>query len=126
MNALANRVLVVEDEEMIRDSVIEFLGDQGFDALGASDGREALDKLTNGERLPCVILLDLMMPVMDGRSFRERQLQNPKLANIPVVVFSAYQDVAVTANELHAAGYLAKPVDLSRLLRLIRQSCSRR
>ena len=120
----ANRVLVVEDEEMIRESVIEFLGDQGFDAFGASDGREALDKLTNGEGLPCVILLDLMMPIMDGRAFRERQLQNPNLAKIPIVVFSAYQDVAVTANELRAAGFLPKPVDLSRLLLLIKQSCS--
>jgi two-component system response regulator MprA len=118
-------VLVVEDEEMIRDSVIEFLDDQGFEAFGASDGREALDKLTNGQPLPCLILLDLMMPVMDGRAFRERQLQDPELAEIPVLVFSAYQDVAVTANELGVAGYLAKPVDLSRLLRLIQQSCSR-
>ena len=126
MNAVANRVLVVEDEEMIRDSVIEFLDDQGFEAFGASDGREALDKLTNGEQLPCLILLDLMMPIMDGRAFREKQLQNPALAEIPVVVFSAYQDVAATANELGVADYLAKPVDLTRLLRIIRQSCLRR
>jgi len=84
LNALANRVLVVEDEEMIRDSVIEFLDDQGFEAFGASDGKEALDKLTNGEQLPCLILLDLMMPIMDGRAFREKQLQNPALAEIPV------------------------------------------
>ena len=81
---------------MIRDSIVEFLDDNGYQAVGASDGRDALDKLTASDPPPCLILLDLMMPIMDGRSFREQQLQTPQLASIPVVVFSAYRDVAKT------------------------------
>ena len=108
---------------MIRESVIEFLADQGYQAFGASDGRDALDKLQIADPLPCLILLDLMMPVMDGPTFRERQMKTPGLVDIPVVVFSAYQDAAKTADDLGAAGFVAKPVDLTRLLRLIRQFC---
>lgn len=120
----APRIFVVEDEEMIRDSIVEFLGEQGYDAVGAADGREALDKLDASSPRPCLILLDLMMPVMDGRSFRERQLQIPKLAEIPVVVFSAYQDVAKTAVALNAAGHLHKPLKLPDLLRTVQRHCA--
>jgi len=120
----APRIFVVEDEEMIRDSIVEFLGEQGYDAVGAADGREALDKLDVSSPRPCLILLDLMMPVMDGRSFRERQLQIPKLAQIPVVVFSAYQDVAKTAVALNAAGHLHKPLKLPDLLRTVQRHCA--
>src|SRR5690348_4685219 len=119
----AHRIFVVEDEEMIRESIVEFLGEQGYDAVGAADGQEALDKLDGAHPRPCLILLDLMMPVMDGRSFREHQLQIPELAQIPVVVFSAYQDVAKTAIDLHAVGHLAKPLRLPDLLRTVRRHC---
>jgi len=119
-----HRILVVEDEEMIRDSLVEFLDEQGYVAIGAVHGRDALDKLTASGPRPCLILLDLMMPVMDGRSFREEQLQTPELAAIPVVVFSAYRDVAQTAGELNAAGHLAKPLNLVTLLQTVRRYCS--
>jgi CheY-like chemotaxis protein len=65
-----------------------------------------------------------MMPVMDGRSFREHQLRTPLIAAIPVVVFSAYRDVAKTANDLHAAGHLSKPLKLTELLRTVQQHCT--
>jgi len=65
-----------------------------------------------------------MMPVMDGRAFREEQLQTPELAAIPVVLFSAYRDVAKTAGELNAAGHLAKPLNLTTLLQTVRRYCS--
>ena len=119
-----HRIFVVDDEEMIRDSVVEFLDENGYDAVGAAHGRDALDKLTASGPRPCLILLDLMMPVMDGRSFREEQLQTPELASIPVVLFSAYRDVAKTADELHAAGHLAKPLNLTTLLQTVRRHCS--
>ena len=125
MNAAAHRIFVVEDEEMIRESIVEFLGDNGYDAVGAAHGREALDKLAaSSDPPPCLILLDLMMPVMDGRAFREQQLQDPDLAEIPIVVFSAYRDVAKTAGELHAVGHLPKPLKLEELLRMIRRHCT--
>jgi CheY-like chemotaxis protein len=124
-SAAAHRIMVVEDEEMIRDSLVEFLDDHGYRAVGAADGREALSKLgaATDDDLPCLILLDLMMPVMDGKSFREHQLQTPGLAGIPVVIFSAYQDLAKTADELRAAGHLPKPLKLTDLLRLVREHC---
>jgi CheY-like chemotaxis protein len=123
MMETAHQIFVVDDEEMIRDSIVEFLDDQGYQAVGAADGREALDKLNASDSRPCLILLDLMMPVMDGRSFREKQLQTPGLAEIPVVVFSAYRDLAKTASDLNAAGHLAKPLKLADLLRTVRQHC---
>ena len=122
----AHRIFVVDDEEMIRDSVVEFLDENGYDAVGAAHGRDALDKLTASGPRPCLILLDLMMPVMDGRSFREEQLQTPELASIPVVLFSAYRDVAKTAGELNAAGHLAKPLNLTTLLQTVQRHCSNR
>ena len=109
---------------MIRDSLVEFLDENGYQGVGASDGRDALDKLAAAGPRPCLILLDLMMPVMDGRSFREHQLQAPALASIPIIVFSAYRDVAKTARDLNAAGHLEKPINLTVLLRSIRQHCS--
>jgi CheY-like chemotaxis protein len=122
--AAAHRIFVVDDEEMIRDSIVEFLDDNGYEAVGAAHGRDALAKLAASGPRPCLILLDLMMPVMDGRSFREEQLQTPELAAIPVVLFSAYRDVAKTAGELNAAGHLAKPLNLATLLQTVRRHCS--
>ena len=110
---------------MIRESLVEFLDENGYEAVGASDGRDALQKLgAAGGAPPCLILLDLMMPVMDGRTFRERQLESPKLAAIPVIVFSAYRDVATAATEMKAVGHLEKPVRLPDLLRQVRQYCT--
>jgi CheY-like chemotaxis protein len=121
----ARRILVVEDEESIREAVVEFLDDSGYQATGAGNGRAALDRLTgDSEPPPCLILLDLMMPVMDGRSFREQQLQIPTLAAIPVIVFSAHRDVAQTAAEMRAAAHLLKPVKLTELLRTVQKHCS--
>jgi CheY-like chemotaxis protein len=117
-------VLIVEDDPDLRSMMDQLLHWAGFAPVSAINGLDALRLLKSGLRVDA-ILLDLMMPVMDGRAFRERQLQDPELAEIPVVVFSAYQDVAATANQLGVAGYLAKPVDLNRLLHMIRQACSR-
>jgi CheY-like chemotaxis protein len=118
-----HRILIVDDEPMIRDSLVEFLEDHGYEAVGAANGREALSELGAGARLPSLILLDLMMPFMDGRSFREEQLADPALSEIPVIVFSAYQDVAATAGELHAVAHLKKPLRLPDLLRLVQEHC---
>ena len=120
----AHPILVIDDEELIRESLVEFLDDHGYQAIPAVDGRDALTKLSSARRRPCLILLDLMMPIMDGRSFREEQLRDPDLSAIPVIVLSAYRDVARNANELGAAGYLAKPLKLQALLHLVQQHCA--
>lgn len=90
--------------------------------LTASNGAEALQVLQSGER-PCVILLDLMMPVMDGPQFRMRQLEDPSFAHIPVVLVSALNDVVQYAETLRAAGFLRKPFDPDEAVRLAHCRC---
>jgi CheY-like chemotaxis protein len=117
------RVLVVEDDAAIRETLIEILQDEGYEAIGAGNGREALDKLSGpAAATPCVIFLDLMMPVMDGATFRQEQLRNPGLAGIPVVVISAYRDEDVRS--LQAAHHLQKPLDLEDVLGAARRFCA--
>ena len=115
-------VLVVEDNQDMRDTLVEFLQTFGYPAVGAEHGQDALDKLKGMDSNPCIILLDLMMPVMDGRSFRQEQLKKPEMADIPVVVISAY-DVVPHIQELKAAAYLRKPLDLTELMRVVNQHC---
>jgi CheY-like chemotaxis protein len=120
----ARRILVVEDEESIREAVVEFLDDSGYQAVGAGNGRIALDRLTGDSGPPpCLILLDLMMPVMDGREFRERQLENPAWAEIPVIVISAYNDVEQQARAL-ALDHLRKPLAMRPLMDAVRRHCA--
>jgi CheY-like chemotaxis protein len=119
-NGHASRtVLLVEDDEDIRGSISEILGDEGFEVVSAADGREALRWLRGAAELPRLILLDLMMPVMDGWAFRAAQLADPRLAEIPVVILSAATDVRKHAAQLHVEEYLPKPLDVPKLLHAI-------
>ena len=92
----------------------------GFDVRGASDGRDALDQLASSPDLPSLILLDLLMPVLDGAGFRAAQSKDPRIAPIPVVVVSANSELRKTAERLGAAAHLAKPLSLEDLLRTVR------
>jgi len=121
-----HRVLVIDDEEMIRDSLIEFLDDNGYHAVGAVDGQDALEKLSGTTSRPCVILLDLMMPVMDGQTFRQQQLADPTLSAIPVIVLSAHGGVKKSAEDLKIPDHLEKPLRLQDLLRLVHKHCPAR
>jgi len=118
----AHRILVVDDDEDIRATMIELFEDHGYEAIGAIHGRDALERLRAQERPPCVILLDLMMPVMDGWEFRHQQRSDPALAAIPVVVISAYRH-RPSVTELDAAEYLNKPVQFDNLLEVVRRHC---
>lgn len=120
---MSHCVLVVDDDPDIRDTVIEILEERGHEAVGVANGNEALATLQKLDEDPCLILLDLMMPGMDGRTFREAQLQDPKLAAIPVVVVSAFRDVETTATELGVAGHVKKPVSLKELMEVIEKFC---
>jgi CheY-like chemotaxis protein len=111
---MAGTVMVVEDDVCIRELVIEILGGGGFKAVGAGNGREALQHLRQTRVRPGLILLDLMMPVMDGRQFRAEQLSDPLLARIPVVVMSASDD-----EEVRADGRVRKPFDIPELLEVV-------
>lgn len=115
-------VLVVEDDADVREAMVTLLELEGYAAVGAADGQQAFDLIRGGVR-PSIILLDLGMPVMDGRQFREAQLRDEKLAVIPVVVFSARPDAEEVATSLHAVAALKKPVRFTQLRRLLEAHC---
>jgi CheY-like chemotaxis protein len=121
----SHRVLVVDDDAEIRSTLIEVLQDAGYEAVGASDGHEALAQLRDPEDRWCVVLLDLMMPNMDGRAFRAEQMLGPALSPIPVVIVSAMSDVAEAAEEMQVSAHVTKPIRLSELVRVVDRFCPR-
>ena len=113
-------VLVVEDDADILRAVVQVLEDEGIAVQAAENGRTALAALrAPGASRPCLILLDLMMPVMDGWAFRAEQLRDPALSDIPVIVLTADGNAAEKATLLNGAGALRKPVELLTLLEAI-------
>jgi DNA-binding response OmpR family regulator len=113
-------VLIVEDDDDLRDMMAQLLSLEGFQAAAVANGREALEYLRE-EDAPGVILLDLMMPVMDGWEFRRRQQADPALAAVPVIVLSALDQSR--AWDVAADAVLKKPLDFDRLLALVRSYC---
>ena len=111
------RVLIVDDEDAICSVLSEILEDEGYHVQAATDD-EALS-IAAGEPHPDLVLLDIMMPVMDGPEIRRRLLQDPRTAEIPVVVMTAAGDAARWATQLGAAGSLQKPFDLLHLVELV-------
>jgi CheY-like chemotaxis protein len=118
-------VLIVDDDTDIRETLEEVLADNDFPAIGAENGAVALERLRSDAEPPCVILLDMMMPVMDGKTFRRAQQDDPTLSNIPVVVLSAHASGERSARELQVDAFLRKPVDLQTLLDVIGRYCQR-
>jgi CheY-like chemotaxis protein len=114
-------VLVVDDDPDVRVLLETYLGLEGFDVLTACNGRDALERLD--QTRPSVILLDLMMPVMDGVEFRRQQQRQPLLRDIPVVCLSARHDAKQTAALLGVAECLAKPFELDTLVTVLRRHC---
>jgi len=110
-------ILVVEDDSDLRDAMLELLRGFGRGAIGAANGQQALSILQSGLQ-PCVILLDLMMPGMDGWTFRREQMRDGRFARIPVIVLSAHPDPRRGGN-LQGADVLAKPLNFDRLLELL-------
>ena len=113
-------VLIVEDDPDLREMMAQLLVLEGFNARTVANGREALDYLRE-EKPPELILLDLMMPVMDGWEFRREQQRSPKLAEVPVIVLSALDQTRV--GDIGAVAFLKKPLDFDRLLDLVRRYC---
>jgi CheY-like chemotaxis protein len=120
---MANLILIVEDDTDIREDLAEILRAEGYEVATAANGEVACDWLWHAPALPDVILLDLMMPVMDGWHFRAEQLQDATLAGIPVVVLSGAGDVRREATALGAAGYVTKPFKLDSLLGVVHRTC---
>lgn len=115
-------VLVVDDHQDVRESLQALLRAEGYAVEIAEHGREALAKLYAGLR-PCVIVLDLAMPVMGGIEFRAEQLHHPEFADIPVIVLSAQNGVHQIVEQLHPDAYLQKPVPPDQLMALVRKHC---
>lgn len=114
-------VLLVEDDLDIAEAILDVLMDEGYEVAHATNGREALELLHSQPR-PAVILLDLMMPEMDGPEFRAEQLRDPKLSSIPVVVLSADRFIAQKAHELGVWGYVTKPLQPEQLVSILEQT----
>ncbi len=115
-------ILIVEDDDEIRELLSEMLTDKGYAVLTASDGEGALEVL-RGSPAPCLIVLDLMMPKMDGWTLRTNLLADPALAAIPVVVLSGAADLRGGATGLQAAKVLTKPVKWHTFLDVVREHC---
>jgi len=117
-------VLVVEDDVDIRDALVGILREEGYATDAASNGVEALDRLRSDAPRPALILLDLMMPVMNGWQFRTAQKDDAALSDIPVIVISADASVRQKAESIGANGYLKKPIELDALLDLVAKYCA--
>ena len=119
-------IMVIDDDRDVSGAIMEALRDAAYKPIAATNGREALDKLRALDEMPCVLLLDLMMPEMDGWSFRNAQLDDPDLRSIPVVVLTAHggpNDPPV--REVGSADMLRKPVGLQTLLAKVEQYCGK-
>ncbi len=114
-------VLIVDDDARIRALMARLLETSGYSAVEAANGKEALASMR--EQRPCVILLDLQMPIMDGWEFRRQQLADPDLADVPVICVTGYYD---SSDVFRTAGVrcFTKPVQLSALLQAIREVCA--
>jgi CheY-like chemotaxis protein len=116
------RVLLVDDDSPSVDALRDLLESAGHRVVCAENGREALERLRGGDAF-CVILLDVMMPVMNGYEFREEQLKDPNLAAIPVIVVTADGRAREKARQLGSERYFQKPFSPADLLRAIRDHC---
>lgn len=115
---MTGKILVVEDEDSVRDSIAELLELDGYTVVAARHGQEALDALAGGAQ-PNLIVLDLMMPVLNGWEFREAQRSSPDIAGIPVLLLSGAGGLDAEAAALGAAAYIEKPFDPECLLRTV-------
>jgi CheY-like chemotaxis protein len=114
--SLARQILIVEDDADLREMMAQLLTLEGYHIATVANGREALDYLSRSGK-PALILLDLMMPVMDGWEFRREQQRDPNLAEVPVVVLSAVDQARAATANAHA--FVKKPIDFDHLLALI-------
>jgi CheY-like chemotaxis protein len=128
MSAPAGNVLIVEDDPDTREMLTMLLSTEGFHAVAAEDGLEALHLLRTvrhrAPHVPCLVLLDLKMPRLGGGEFRRAQLGDPTVASVPVAVMSGASDAEQRAQALGAVATLTKPIDFDMLLDVVRRYCA--
>ncbi len=125
-NASHPCVLLVEDDDAVREAVAEVMGDDGLPVVEAANGKAAVELLERLDEPPCCIVLDLMMPVMDGFELcRWLGSQSERLRSVPVVLLSASPRLQEAASALHVTAQLTKPISVETLLRTVHSLCRR-
>jgi CheY-like chemotaxis protein len=109
-------ILIVDDDDAIREALEDVLSDEGYHVVGMSDGQQALTYL-QAEQRPSAMLVDLWMPVMDGWKFLEAVLDDPRFSRIPLIVLTAARDQR--ARDLRVSEVLTKPVQLQQVLAVL-------
>jgi CheY-like chemotaxis protein len=124
----AGNILIVEDDAATREMLASLLATEGFNAVAAEDGLEALHLLRTVRRRapaePCLVLLDLKMPRLSGHAFRRAQLGDPTVASVPVAVMSGVTDLEQRGAALGAVATLPKPIKIEALLDVVRRYCA--
>ena len=124
MTHLGDLVMIVEDDPDTQEALSDILSQFGYRSVVTSNGQEALDRLrATGEPRPCIILLDVMMPVMDGWQFRAEQQKDPAIASIPVIFVSADLRAREEVANTGGAGFIPKPVQVRDLMQAVRAVC---
>lgn len=121
--ACSQTILLVEDDPDTRHMMVTWLEAEGYRVRAASNGREALAILQR--EVPCVMVVDLMMPVMDGAELRRHQQQMPAVSSVPFILVSATDNAAEIACGLGIADVMPKPFDAERLLGMVASHCDR-
>lgn len=121
---MSKNILIVEDDLDIAENLKALLSLEGYSSEISKDGLEALNRLRDGSPRPSLILLDLMMPVMDGFQFYREQQSDPTIANIPVVVMTAGGNVETKVQKMGIQAYFRKPLDVDKLFATIERLVS--
>ena len=119
MTTHLSSILVVEDDIDIRSALVQILRMEGHVTAEAANGKEALEYIRNNPK-PCMVLLDMMMPVMSGRQFLDAFKNEPESSSVPVVIISAVADRIDTTG---AKEFIRKPLEVSKLLEVIAKYC---
>lgn len=122
MSCYMGQVLIIEDDDDIRQTLAEVLINEGYAVATAANGVEALHALRARAGSTCAIILDLMMPDMDGWHFRAQQLRDPSLAGIPVIIMSGVADPDAAA-DLDPVAVVGKPLDFDALFGALARHC---
>jgi CheY-like chemotaxis protein len=124
----SGNVLIVEDDPEVREMLRELLATEGYYAVAAQDGLEALHILRTvrhrAPEAPCLVLLDLKMPRLGGNEFRRAQLGDPTVANVPIAVMSGASDLEERAEAMGAVATLSKPLDVEALIAVVKRYCA--
>jgi two-component system chemotaxis response regulator CheY len=116
-------LLIVEDDQEIRDALVDILTDEGYRVHAVENGKDALEYLGTAQELPSLIILDMMMPVMDGYEFLQRKAADGRISAIPTVLCSADGQIKQKAEKAGMGEWLRKPIELNTLLELAERHC---